>query len=178
MAAAPATIEMEVTRTACAGAAAAYLVRKLGKQSGTYNAPLVDRLLQDLNSNRQGEDLSMVAHWFAGRTSELARIGHRIGARLVAFRTATILDWVAAGAGHRGAVLMTSGELLHPGSGIEAPHAIAVTCDQTRRPGRDALMAMDPWPGMGKMSTLPATLEKAHKRCLNRAFLLYSYGWS
>ena len=176
--AAPATIEVEVTRTACAGAAAAYLVRKLGKHSGIYNYPLVDRLLHELNNARLGEDVTMVAHWFEGRTAELARIGHRVGARLIAFRTPTVLDWVASGSGHRGAVIMTAGGLLHPGSGIETPHAIAVTCDQSRRPGRDALMAMDPWPGMGKMSSLPATLEKAHKKCLNRALLLYSYGWS
>jgi hypothetical protein len=75
-------------------------------------------------------------------------------------------------------VLITSGELLHPGSGIEAPHAIAVTCDQSRRPGKDSLIAVDPWPGMGLMVPIPGTLERAHRRCLNRAFLLYSYGWS
>lgn len=176
--AAPSTVEMEITRTACAGVAAAYLVRKLGKQAGTYNGGLVDRILHELTSDRQGGDVAQVARWFAQRTSELARVGHRVGARLVAFRTATILEWVAAGSGHRGAVLVTSGELLHPGSGIEAPHAIAVVGDHSRRPGRDNLIAVDPWPGMGMMVPIPGTLERAHMRCLNRAFLLYSYGWS
>ena len=178
MASAPATVELEVTRTACAGAAAAYLVRKLGKHAGTYEGGLVDRVLHELASQKQGEDVSLVARWFTQRTSELARLGHRVGARLVAFRTPSILDWVASGSGHRGAVLMTAGELLHPGSGIQTPHAIAVAVDSSKRPGIDSLVAMDPWPGMGRMAPLPGTLERAHKRCLNRAILLYSYGWS
>ena len=97
---------------------------------------------------------------------------------MVAFRTPTILDWVATGQGHRGAVLVTSGETLHPGAGIRAVHAVALTWEPTGRRGTDGLVAVDPWPGMGRLSPLPPNLEEAHRRCLHRAFLLYSYGWS
>jgi len=176
------TVEMEITRTACAGAATAFLLRKLGKSAGAYSpqAPsFMDRVLFELGTESQGADLQRVARWFADRAGELARLGHRYGARLVAFRTGSILDWVAAGQGHRGAVLMTSGELLHPGAVIRAPHALAIAWDpRSRGRGRDALVAVDPWPGMGRIAPLPPTLESAHKRCLNRAFLVYSYGWS
>lgn len=173
---------MEITRTACAGAATAFLLRRLGKSAGAYSPQspgIVDRVLFELGTESQGADLARVARWFAERAGELARLGHRYGARLVAFRTATILDWVSAGQGHRGAVLMTSGELLHPGAGISAPHALAIAWDpRARGRGREALVAVDPWPGMGRIAPVPPSLENAHRRCLNRAFLVYSYGWS
>jgi hypothetical protein len=176
------TVEMEITRTACAGAATAFLLRRLGKNAGAYSPEtpgIVDRVLFELGTASQGADLMRVARWFAERTGELARLGHRYGARLVAFRTGSILEWVSGGQGHRGAVLVTSGEILQPGTGISAPHALANAWDpRARGRGRDALVAVDPWPGMGRIAPLPPTLENAHKRCLNRAFLVYSYGWS
>jgi hypothetical protein len=180
------TVEMQMTRTACAGVATAFVLRKLGKCAGAYvpgapegPAKVMDGILWALSTDRDGRDLTQVARWFAQHASDLARLGHRFGARLVAFRTPSILDWVASGQGHRGAVLVTSGETLHPGRGIMAPHALAVTFDvRAHRPGRDALIGMDPWPGIGRVAPLPRTLEAAHRRCLHRAFLLYSYGWS
>jgi len=174
---------MNITRTACAGAATAFVLRKLGKHAGSY-APgchgIIDRVLFELSREEEGRDVARVARWFATREPELARLGHRYGARLVAFRTPTIFDWVAGGQGHRGAVLVTAGEILHPGAGITSPHAVALTFDpEGRRRGRDALIGVDPWPGIGKLTPLPAErLADAHRRCLYRAFLLYSYGWS
>lgn len=173
-----ATVEVDITRVACAGAATAYVLRKLGKQAGAYTPGLIDRLFFELVNEKQGGDMASVATWFQGRAAELARLGHRVGARMVAFRTTTVLDWVAAGSGHRGAVLVTAGDILHPGAGIQGPHAVAVAYDPTRRSGRDALTAVDPWPGIGRISPPPKTLEGAHQRCLYRTFLLYSYGWS
>jgi hypothetical protein len=176
------TVEMEITRTACAGAATAFVLRRLGRNAGAYSPQtpgIIDRVLFELGTESQGADLARVARWFADRAGELSRLGHRYGARLVAFRTGTILDWVSGGQGHRGAVLVTSGELLHPGSAIRAPHALAIAWDpRSRGRGRDALVAVDPWPGIGRIAPLPPTLEAAHNRCLNRAFLVYSYGWS
>jgi hypothetical protein len=180
------TVEMQITRTACAGAATAFVMRKLGRSAGAYApgaaagpAQIMDRVLYELSTDNQGRDLAHVQRWFAIRAAELARLGHRYGARLVAFRTAAILDWVATGHGHRGAVLVTAAEVLHPGAGVTGPHALAVTFDPAaRRGGRDALIAVDPWPGIGRMAPPPRSLEEAHRRCLNRAFLLYSYGWS
>jgi hypothetical protein len=175
-------VEMQITRTACAGAATAFLLRKLGKTAGAYSPQtpgIVDRVLFELGTESQGSDVARVARWFAERAGELARLGHRYGARLVAFRTGSILDWVAAGQGHRGAVLVTSGEILHPGGGIDSPHAVALAWDpKARGRGRESLVAVDPWPGMGRITPLPPRLEDAHRRCLNRAFLVYSYGWS
>jgi len=169
---------MHITRMACAGASCAYLLRKLGKRAGSYAPGLVDRLLFELGTEQQGADLGRVARWFSGRTAELSRMGNRYGARLVAFKTPTILDWVKAGQGHRGAVMVTSGETLHPGAGISAPHAVALIWEPGKKAGQAGLVAVDPWPGMGKLAPLPDNLEAAHRRCLNRAFLLYSYGWS
>jgi hypothetical protein len=170
---------MSITRTACAGAAAAFVLRRLGRAAGSYvpgRHGIIDRVLRELSTEEEGRDVTRVARWFAVRTAELARLGHRCGARLVAFRTPAILDWVAAGKGHRGAVLITSGEVLHPRAGIRAPHALAVTFDSRER--GSGLVGMDPWPGIGQVAPLPRQLEEAHRRCLHRAFLLYSYGWS
>jgi hypothetical protein len=125
-------------------------LRRLGKNAGAYSPQqpsVVDRVLFELGTESQGADMARVARWFADRAGELARLGHRYGARLVAFRTGTILDWVAGGQGHRGAVLVTSGEILHPGAGISAPHALAIAWDpRARGAGREALVAVDPWP--------------------------------
>jgi len=174
-------MEIETTRISCAGAATAFLLRRLGALAGGYAPGVQDQFLRELSVQSEGGDLARVARWFAGRTSELARLGNRVGARMVAIRTPAILDWVGAGEGHRGAVLATAGDVLHPGAGIQSAHAIAVACESTRRLGflqRDGLVGFDPWPGMGRLSPLPAQLEEAHRRCLHRAFLLYSYGWS
>jgi hypothetical protein len=173
-------VEIETTRSTCAGAAAAFLIRRLGVLAGGYAPGVQDQVLRELVTEQDGSDLAKVSRWFATRSSELARLGNRIGARMVAIRTQIVLDWVVQGNGHRGAVLVTSGAVLHPGAGIQSPHALAVACETARRLGiqKDGLVGFDPWPGMGRLSPLPAQLEDAHRRCLHRAFLLYSYGWS
>lgn len=173
-------VEIETTRSTCAGAATAFLLRRLGALAGGYAPGVQDQFLRELVTEPDGGDLARVARWFAARASDLARLGNRVGARMVAIRTQSILDWVADGHGHRGAMLVTSGETLHPGAGIETAHALAVACETSRRLGlqRDELVGFDPWPGMGRISPLPPSLEEAHRRCLHRAFLLYSYGWS
>jgi len=175
-----ASLEIETTRITCAGAATAFMVRRLGALAGGYAPGVQDQFLRELVTEADGGDVGRVARWFASRAAHLARLGNRIGARMVAFRTAAILDWVGDGQGHRGAVLVTSGEVLHPGAGIRGPHAVAIACESTKRLGirRDGLVGFDPWPGMGRLSPLPPALEEAHRRCLHRAFLLYSYGWS
>lgn len=173
-------VEIETTRSTCAGAAAAFLVRRLGTLAGGYTPGVQDQVLRELATEQDGSDLARVSRWFASRAAELARLGNRLGARMVAIKTPVILDWVLQGNGHRGAVLVTSGAVLHPGAGIETPHALAVACESGRRLGfqRDGLVGFDPWPGIGRLSPLPTQLEDAHRRCLHRAFLLYSYGWS
>jgi hypothetical protein len=174
------SVDIETTRVSCAGAATAFLLRRLGSLAGAYTPGVQDQFLRELVTESDGSDLPRVARWFARRASDLARLGNRMGARMVAIRTPAVLDWVVGGSGHRGAVLITSGEILHPGAGIGAPHALAVACESTRRLGfqRDGLVGFDPWPGIGRLSPLPPALEDAHRRCLHRAFLLYSYGWS
>jgi hypothetical protein len=169
-------VQIESTRSTCAGAATAFLVRRMGALAGGYSPGVQDQILRELATEAGGGDLVRAAGWFAQRAADLARLGNRIGARMVAIRTPVIIDWVGEGKGHRGAVLVTEGELLHPGAGIRAAHAIALTCEKAR--GRDALVGFDPWPGKGRLSPLPGGLEEAHRRCLHRAFLLYSYGWS
>jgi hypothetical protein len=169
-------VKIESTRSTCAGAATAFLVRRMGALAGGYAPGVQDQILRELATEAGGGDLVRAVRWFADRAADLARLGNRIGARMVAIRTTVIMNWVGEGNGHRGAVLVTSGELLHPGGGIRAPHAIALTCEKAR--GRVALVGFDPWPGKGRLSPLPSGLEDAHRRCLHRAFLLYSYGWS
>lgn len=173
-------MEIESTRVNCAGAATAFLLRRLGSLAGGYQPGVQDQILRELVTEGDGGDLPRVARWFARRAPDLARLGNRIGARVVAIRTQVVLEWVGDGQGHRGAVLVTSGETLHPGAGVRAPHAVAITSESARRLGfrREGLVGFDPWPGTGRLSALPQTLEDAHRRCLHRAFLLYSYGWS
>jgi hypothetical protein len=169
-------VAIETTRTACAGAASAYALRRVAARAGSYAPGIDERLFFELSRDERGVDLIQVARWFAVRGPELSRLGYRIGVRLVAFRTAAIADWVSGGEGYRAAVLATACQVLHPDVSQPSPSAVALICDAER--GEPALRMVDPWPIEPNLRDVDQALPEAHRRVLHRALLLYWFGWS
>ena len=177
------------TWTACAGAATAYLLRRIAYRAGAYAPGLQEQLFHELNTSRDGGSVTTVQRWFSGRVDALQELGYRLQCRRVATPTPAILDWVKQGKGYRGAMLPTAFKKLHPqpGAGGDAGddvtgHAVGVTIDRLDAKADEELVMIDPWPGVvggatdrGKLS--PA-LEAAHKDKGLHALVYFWSGWS
>ena len=178
------------TPSACAGAATAYLLRRIAYRAGAYAPGIQEQIFHELNTSREGGTIEKVQHWFTGRVSSLHELGYRLQCRRVATPTSAILDWVRAGRGYRGAMLPTTYRKLHPipetsGKIIPddvIPHAVGITIDRLDAKADEDLVMIDPWPGVigdgsdrGKVS--PA-LESAHRDKNFHALVYYWVGWS
>lgn len=168
---------MEPSRTACAGAAAAFLLRRIASRAGSYAPGIQDRMFLELQRRQNGAGLDQVWSWFGRTAPELHRLGYRLGMRRVAFRTPGILRWVEDGGGYRGAVLVTDRRSLLSPEEPKEPHAVALTVESTKR-GKAALRLVDPWPGEGALQEPPATLEAAHRKRQYGSLVVYWSGWS
>lgn len=183
-------VEVFHTPSACAGAATAYLLRRIAYRAGAYAPGIQEHIFHELNTSREGGSIEKVQHWFNGRVTALHDLGYRLQCRRVATPTPAILDWVRAGRGYRGAMLPTSFQKLHPqpdaaGSGVpgnSVHHAVGITIDRLDTKSEEDLVMIDPWPGVtgdgkdrGKLS--PA-LESAHRDKNFHALVYYWVGWS
>jgi hypothetical protein len=183
-------VEVFHTPVACAGAATAYLLRRIAYRAGAYAPGIQEHIFHELNTPRAGGSIDRVQNWFTGRVSSLHELGYRLQCRRVATPTPAILDWVRSGRGHRGALLPTSYRKLHPirgSAGSDAlddamPHAVGVTIDRLDAKAEEDLVMIDPWPGVkgddhdrGKVS---AQLEAAHAEYKFHALVYYWAGWS
>src|SRR5688572_23610058 len=102
------------TASACAGAATAYLLRRIAYRAGAYAPGIQEHMFHELHNQRDGGTLDRVQHWFATRVSHLHSLGYRLNCRRVATPTPAILEWVKAGKGYRGAMVPTNYKKLHP----------------------------------------------------------------
>lgn len=165
------------SRTACAGTAAAFLLRQLADKTGLPHSPGAERLLFTLGQPNSGADVDRLGQWFYDNTPALRQLGLRVVARRVAFKTPWVLDWVAGGHGFRGAVLQTDQYKLYAGRLRYAArtHAVALAVDGT---GRKQTVAMvDPWPGSEPMAKPPAELERAHRSAKYGTVLIHWTGY-
>jgi hypothetical protein len=166
----------------CAGAATAFLVRRIAYRAGAYAPGLQEHLFHELTTRRAGGSLEAVQSWFSSRQGDLHQLGYRVVARRVAERTPTILDWVAEGKGFRGAMLRTHYQHLHPTSPDEIPHAVGVTMDRVDAASPEGLVMIDPWPGIGDGSrervAVPPALEPAHRTRDYQGLIVFWTGWS
>jgi hypothetical protein len=181
------TIPVFHTQTACAGSAAAYLLRRIAYRAGAYAPGIQEYVFFDLaNYSLNGGSIDAVQRWFGSHVTDLQELGYRLNARRVAEPTPTILDWVKEGRGYRGALLPTAYTRLHPTEPIEGDadlsHAVAVTVDRIEATRDEELIMVDPWPGVTngahERSTIPAVLESAHRDCKYNAIIFYWAGWS
>jgi hypothetical protein len=179
------------TPTACAGAATAYLLRRIAYRAGAYAPGIQEAMFHELNTSRDGGSVEKVQRWFGARVSDLHELGYRLQSRRVIEQTAVIADWVRAGRGYRGAMLPTNFKKLHPQAGAAGPdevadgvsHAIGLTMDRLDATGgADELLMIDPWPGVVGGATdrgKPASnLDAAHRDRNFHALIYFWVGWS
>ncbi|HET7499502.1 MAG TPA: hypothetical protein VFK02_00810 [Kofleriaceae bacterium] len=178
------------TPSACAGAATAYLLRRIAYRAGAYAPGIQEQIFHELNTSRDGGTIERVQHWFNGRVSSLHELGYRLQCRRVATPTPAILDWVRAGRGYRGAMLPTSYRKLHPVPGTagenipedSVPHAVGITIDRLDTKADEELVMIDPWPGVkggGKdREKVPPAIEAAHREKSYHALVYFWVGWS
>ncbi|HVK78868.1 MAG TPA: hypothetical protein VM734_36460 [Kofleriaceae bacterium] len=177
------TIPIFHTQTACAGAAAAYLLRRIAYRAGAYAPGIQEYVFFDLaNHSGMGGTIDAVQRWFSGRLGDLQELGYRLNARRVAEPTPTILDWVKAGVGYRGALIPTTYRRLHPTEPEQVAHAVGITVDRLDPKKDEELIMVDPWPGTTNgardRSAIPSALEAAHRDHKYNAIIFYWTGWS
>jgi hypothetical protein len=179
------TIPVPHTSSSCAGAAAAFLLRRISYRAGAYAPGIQEQLFHEISGTRAGGSIESVADWFKQRVGDLQEIGYRFSARRVAERTPGILAWVREGSGYRGAVLPVPWGRLHPGvdsgEGHELSYAVGVAVDRLDGAPKDDLVMVDPWPGIGAgrdRCAVPAGLEGAHREKSYHAIIFYWAGWS
>jgi hypothetical protein len=178
------------TSSACAGAATAYLLRRIAYRAGAYAPGIQEQMFHELNTSREGGSIEKVQRWFNGRVSSLHELGYRLQCRRVATPTPAILDWVKQGKGYRGAMLPTEFKRLHPEPGAAGAeshsdmvaHAVGITIDRLDAKADEDLVMIDPWPGVvgdakdrGKVAK---GLELAHKARNFHALVYFWVGWS
>jgi hypothetical protein len=178
------------TPSACAGAATAYLLRRIAYRAGAYAPGIQEQIFHELNTSREGGSIEKVQHWFTRRVSSLHELGYRLQCRRVATPTTALLDWVRAGRGYRGAMLPTTYRRLHPVAGAAGtqfaadmvPHAVGLTIDRLDTKADEDLVMIDPWPGVQgdgqDRANVPAALELAHRDKSFQALVYYWAGWS
>jgi hypothetical protein len=181
------------TPNACAGAATAYLLRRIAYRAGAYAPGIQEIVFHELNTSREGGSIEKVQRWFTSRVTSLHELGYRLQCRRVATPTAAILDWVKAGRGYRGAMLPTNFKKIHPQAGAAGmeggpheesiAHAVGVTVDRLDPKDRDEdLVMIDPWPGVvgdaSDRTKISSALEAAHRDRAFQALVYYWNGWS
>lgn len=177
------------TSTACAGAASAYVLRKIAYRAGAYAPGIQGSVFDELNSPGNGGTLARVQQWFHLRTSFMQQMGYRLKCRFVGAPTPEVIEWVKYGRGYRGAMLPTMFSKLHPDDASQRQpnyqrwviHAVGLAIDRIDETGDEAVMMVDPWPGLGDargVSAIPSTLESAHRERSSHALLFAWTGWS
>jgi len=171
------------TATACAGAAAGVVLRRIAYRAGAYAPGIQEFLFHDLATASAGGSLDRVAMWMHVHGGDLHAMGYRLtGRRVVGQRTGDILAWVKEGSGFRGAVLATEYRRLHPSEPSEVPHAVGVTVDRVDSKAAEGLVMIDPWPGTTNgardRGAIPPQLESAHRAHKYAAVVFYWAGYS
>jgi len=176
------------TPTACAGAATAYLLRRIAYRAGAYAPGIQEIVFHELNTVREGGSIEKVQRWFTGRVSSLHEIGYRLQCRRVSTPTSAIVEWVKAGRGYRGAMLPTAYKKIHPQPGAAGEvgddfvqHAVGITIDRLDQAKDEELVMIDPWPGVlgdTDRAKVSAALEPAHKDRGSHALVFFWNGWS
>ena len=175
------TIDVPHSETATAGAAGAYLLRRIAYRAGSYAPGIQEHLFFDMQGYL-GRSIDTLAEWFKRNVSLFQEIGYRFSARRVAERTSGILAWVREGAGYRGAVIPASYKKLHPGTSETEPqpYSVGLGIDRLDGAAKDDLVLVDPWPGVGARDRIavPAGLDAAHREGNYHALIFYWAGWS
>lgn len=177
-----AAIPVHETPTACAGAVASYVLRRIAYRAGAYAPGLDEAIFLELHATEHGHVVDDVERWFAARSVALDELGYPLRCQRVAWSLPELAMWIEQGIGHRGAVLATSYARLHPHrAGAEAgeviAHATGLTWEECEAGRESELVMIDPWSRAGSTrGRAHAALELA---CRDRAALLLHWrGWT
>jgi len=171
------------SQEACAGAATAFVMRRIAYRAGAYAPGIQEFLFHDLSTRGAGRSIDTVSGWLRNNSASLHAMGYRLSGRpVLGEKTEAILGWVKEGKGHRGAVLATDYSRMHPTEELELEHAVGVTYDQIEPGAPEDLVMIDPWPGTKNgardRASIPAHLDAAHRQRKYAAIILYWAGWS
>jgi len=170
--------------TACAGAVAGFLLRRIAYRAGAYAPGIQEFLWHELNSSTYGRSVDTVGTWMVTHAQDLHGLGYRLlGRRVMGERTDAILGWVREGKGYRGAILSTDYKRLHPvETDTDFEHAVGIAVDRLDAKSAEDLVMIDPWPGTKNgardRGAVPASLEGAHRKHKYAALIVYWAGWS
>jgi hypothetical protein len=163
------TIPVLETPTACAGAVAAYLLRRIAYRAGAYAPGIDDVIFEELHAGDAGGTLADVSCWFARRETVLHGLGYRVELRRANWPTRDVLAWLDAGRDCRAAVLATRYGALHPprtlrpAEGDSIAHAVGLVIERRDLAGSGEVVMIDPWPRNGDpRGRIHPALEAAH----------------
>ncbi len=177
-------IRLDSSRRSAAGAATAYLLRRLAARAGAY-APGIHEFLFNEIAHSYGTSLDRVEKWLHIQSEKFAALGYQIRSRRTAAPAGDVLAWVNEGNGFRASILIVDGTQLYSKSDPSVTHAVALIYnDPTSGIGDQnlerGLVMIDPWPGLDKFSAVPdgKLLDAAHRVNKYDALLLFWTGHS
>jgi hypothetical protein len=164
-------IETLKTPTACAGATASYVLRRIAFRAGAFAPGIDECIFRELHAVQNGRTIDEVEHWLAERTRSLVQLGYRLSYRRIVSPTTELIAWVNAGRGYRGAGVPTSHH-------VDVLRTVGLVIEN--EPSRDPeLVLIDPWPRSTEIRRKPdADLEAAHRECNYEALALHWIGWA
>jgi hypothetical protein len=178
------TIPIHETPTACAGAAASYVLRRIAYRAGTYAPGIDEAIFLELHAAARGHSIVDVERWIAERSGRLDELGYGLCARKVASPMHELVTWIERGVGYRGAVLSTSYARLYPHrTSTEAAdaivHAVGLASEGCEAGGDGALVMIDPWSRTGATcGRIHPALEQANRDRDRAALALFWRGWA
>lgn len=185
------TVPVFHTFNACPGAVTAYLLRRIAYVAGAYAPGIQEHVFHELNTSQHGGTIEKVQRWFGARVALMHQLGYRLQSRRVALPTPALMDWVKAGKGYRGAMLVTDYPKIHPEPGASGEdvlgdmvaHAVGLTMERPEdKKAAEELVMIDPWPGVvgGAKDHGPvsAALEAAHRSRQFHALVYFWVGWA
>lgn len=180
-------IPVESSRSACSGAVAAYLMRRLAARAGAYAPGIQEHLFFQIGQRPIGANLDSVESWLRTHGGVLTDLGYYIVQRRLAAPTDALGTWVQEGRGYRAAVLSVDGRALYNGDTRSEGDAVGLTLHDATSGIADgalpagvaseSLVMVDPWPGVSRVGRPPQSLDRAHRAHKYAALLLYWSGY-
>jgi hypothetical protein len=171
-----------VAPPACPGIATSFVLRCIAHHVGTFAPRTHDEILDEPCSARHGSSLTAVERWFTGRGRMLHWLGYHLRCRRMASPTRDLVAWLEAGCGYRGAVLATSHERLHPGTGTPPgdalAHAVGLALETGEPAGAARVVVFDPCSHATGAAGISPTLDLAHADRDHQALAFHWIGWS
>lgn len=175
-------IKFESSRTSPAGAAAAFLLRRIAARAGTYAPGIQEHIFYEVLQQSQGASLDRIERWIRTYSEKLAELAYHVMVRPAAARTEPLKEWVVEGKGYRAAILLTDATKLYQDPAMPTTHAVGLTVNDATSGIADdtlgnGLFMIDGWPGNRAFVAAPATLDVAQRIHKYRSLLLYWVGY-